>query len=68
MPYLLSERSSRWNPDALGAFIGLRLTTTKADICRSVMERVGYNLQVILDIFRQAVPIEQVIMIGGGAR
>ena len=38
LPYLLGERSPRWNPLAKGAFLGLNLTTTKADIFRSVLE------------------------------
>lgn len=68
LPYLLGERSPRWNPDAQGAFVGLKMTSTKADICRAVLEGVGYNLKVILDIFDAARPIDRVIMIGGGAQ
>jgi xylulokinase len=68
LPYLLGERSPRWNPDAKGAFLGLKMTSTKADICRAVLEGVGYNLKVILDIFDHASPIDRVIMIGGGAQ
>lgn len=32
LPYLLGERSPRWNPNASGAFIGLKMEHTKADI------------------------------------
>lgn len=68
LPYLLGERSPRWNPDARGAFIGLKMTNTHEDIYRAVMEGVGFNLKVILDIFNEAVPVNEVIMIGGGAK
>jgi xylulokinase len=68
LPYLLGERSPRWNPDARGAFVGLTMTTAKEDIYRSVLEGVGYNLKVILDIFDQKASMKEVTMIGGGAK
>ncbi len=68
LPYLLGERSPRWNPDAKGAFLGLKVTTTKEEIYRSVLEGVAFNLKIILDIFNQFNPIDEVIVIGGGAR
>ncbi|MGE5581076.1 MAG: xylulokinase [Bacillota bacterium] len=68
LPYLLGERSPRWNPDAKGAFLGLKVTTTKEEIYRSVLEGVTFNLKIILDIFNQFSPIDEVIVIGGGAR
>ena len=68
LPYLLGERSPRWNKDARGAFVGLSVTSTKAEILRSVLEGVGYNLKIILDILDKSIPIEEVTVIGGGAR
>jgi len=68
LPYLLGERSPRWNPDARGAFIGLTLSTTRSDIVRSVMEGITYNLGLIVDIFRNHVPMETMTIIGGGAK
>ncbi len=68
LPYLLGERSPRWNPNAKGAFIGLTMTSTKDSILRSILEGVGYNLKVILDIFDKKGDISDIIMIGGGAK
>lgn len=68
LPYLLGERSPRWNPDARGAFIGLRMTHTQSDIYRSVLEGVAYNLRVIMEVFEGSKTIEDVILIGGGAK
>lgn len=68
LPYLLGERSPRWNPDARGAFIGLSLTTKRADFVRSVMEGITYNLGMIVDIFRGHVPMDTMTIIGGGAK
>lgn len=68
LPYLLGERCPRWNADAKGSFIGMTIRTTKEDILRSVLEGVGYNLKVILDIFDKANPIDEISIIGGGAK
>jgi len=68
LPYLLGERTPRWNPDAKGAFIGLTLEHTRADVLRAVMEGVTLNLSIILDIFRTQIPIREITVIGGGAK
>lgn len=68
LPYLLGERTPRWDPDAKGAFVGLTLSHTRADLLRAVLEGVTLNLGIIVDIFKERVPIEEVIVIGGGAK
>jgi len=69
LPYLLGERSPRWNPDARGAFVGLTMRHTRADLVRAVLEGVTLNLRVILDaLTRQGIGIERVRVIGGGAQ
>jgi xylulokinase len=69
LPYLLGERSPRWNPRAQGAFIGLTIRHTRADMIRAVLEGVTMNLRVILDAFRiQGMEIDAMRVIGGGAR
>lgn len=69
LPYLIGERSPRWNNKAKGTFLGLTIGHSRSDIMRSVMEEVGYNLDVILNSFKSCgAGIEELIMIGGGAR
>lgn len=68
LPYLLGERSPRWNLDAKGCFVGLRISTKKQDMIRAVLEGVGYNLKVILDILENHKHKNSVILIGGGAK
>jgi xylulokinase len=69
LPYLLGERSPRWNPRARGAFIGLTIRHTRSDMIRAVLEGVTMNLRVILDAFRsQGAQIDAMRLIGGGAR
>lgn len=71
LPYLLGERSPRWDFDASGTFLGFRAGNGRAEAARAVLEGVGYNLKVILNIFDRSeeVPsIEEVALIGGGAK
>lgn len=68
LPYLLGERTPRWNVDAKGAFIGLTLNHTHGDMLRAVMEGITLNLGLIVNIFRQHVPLDSITAIGGCAR
>ncbi len=68
LPYLLGERSPRWNPNAKGAFIGLNLAHKREDLLRAVLEGITYNLELILQIFRKHVSIDTMTVIGGGAK
>jgi xylulokinase len=69
LPYLMGERSPRWNPDARGAFVGLTVRHGRGEILRAVLEGVTMNLRVILDAFRaQGTDIQAMRLIGGGAR
>jgi len=68
LPYMLGERTPWWSTDARGAFIGLSLASTRADMMRAVMEGVALNLGLIAEIFRAHVPVDALTVIGGGAR
>ncbi|MBN1565934.1 MAG: xylulokinase [Anaerolineae bacterium] len=69
LPYLMGERSPRWNPKARGAFIGLTIRHTRADMLRAVLEGITFNLRVIRDAFTaQGAQIDAMRLIGGGAR
>lgn len=68
LPYLMGERAPRWNPDAKGAFIGLKAETSRGDMLRSVLEGVTMNMAIILSALRKHVPIHEIVVIGGGAK
>ena len=68
LPYLMGERSPRWNANAKGAFVGLKMEHRRADMLRSVVEGIGLNLNIILQILRQHIPIEEMTVIGGLAK
>jgi xylulokinase len=69
LPYLLGERSPRWNPQARGAFLGLTNRHGQPDLLRAVVEGITLNLRIILEAFvQQGAVIESLRAIGGGAR
>lgn len=68
LPYMLGERAPRWDPHSKGAFIGLKPENTKGDMLRSVMEGVAMNLSIILDILKRHTSIEEIMVLGGGAK
>lgn len=68
MPYLMGERSPWYDANVNAAFLGLRQESEIGDMCRAVMEGVGFNLKIMLDIIRSEVPVEEIVLIGGGAK
>ena len=68
LPYLMGERSPWWNPDAVGTFHGLRAQSTRADLLRAVVEGVSLNMAAILELFREYQQIDELTLIGGGAK
>ena len=53
LPYLMGERSPWWNPHAKGVIIGLTLRHTRNGIARSILEGIGYNLKIILEVLKE---------------
>lgn len=53
LPYMLGERSPRWNPETSGSFLGIRMEHEKCDYVRAVLEGVAMNLDVILSAQRE---------------
>lgn len=67
LPYLLGERSPRWNVNARGAFIGLTSNSTDYEMLNAIQEGVCMNLNAIFSCFEK-LNIEDIVAIGGGAR
>ncbi|WP_100334011.1 gluconokinase [Bacillus alkalisoli] len=69
MPYLSGERAPKWNAKAKGGWIGLTLAHSSADMVRSVMESVIYNMYEIHDSLEgQAGETNKLLVSGGFAR
>lgn len=67
LPYLLGERTPHLDESATAMFFGLRNTTTKSDLCRSVLEGVSYSLKDCFSMIGEK-PKRRVIISGGGAK
>ena len=69
LPYLTGERTPHLDPNARGAFVGLRAHHSKAHLTRAVMEGVVFSLRDGLDIMRGlGVDVARARATGGGGR
>ncbi len=67
LPYLSGERCPYSDPNARGAFYGLSLSSTRADMTRAVMEGVTYSLRQVIDLIAAVQKPEKVYASGGGS-
>ncbi|TFG62345.1 MAG: pentose kinase [Spirochaetales bacterium] len=68
-PSLMGGATIYPSPNLRGAFAGIGLGNTKADLMRAVMEGVAYDLRLVLDCFRDLqVKVDEVRLVGGGSR
>lgn len=65
LPYLAGERGPIGDPDAKGVFFGLRLSHSRRDLARAVMEGIGFALRQIVDVFRKHGISPKIIRVGG---
>lgn len=69
LPYLMGERSPHNDPSARGAFIGMSLDTTRADMMQAVFEGVAFAMRDSLEIARsQNILPKRTKICGGGAK
>lgn len=70
LPYLQGERSPVWDPFARGVFCGLKLTSSKRDMLRAVLEGVAYAIRQNMEIIEGlgAVRVREILTMGGSAK
>ena len=69
LPYLMGERSPHNDPEARGAFIGMSMDTTRADMLQAVLEGVAFGLRDSLEVARSSgLEIKKTKICGGGAK
>lgn len=70
MPHLRGAGAPYWNPNARGAFVGLRDTHTQPECLRAVMEGLCMEARNILEVTERVFgsTIHTLNTIGGGAR
>jgi xylulokinase len=57
------------SPHIRGAFTGIDLRHTRADVIRAGMEGIAMNLASVLEILRRFVPLKgEMLMVGGGSK
>ncbi|MCH5198417.1 MAG: xylulokinase [Oscillospiraceae bacterium] len=69
LPYLMGERSPVNDTNARGAFIGLSLDTSRADMTQAVLEGVAFALKSMLEVANGlGIEISRSKLCGGGAK
>jgi xylulokinase len=69
LPYLMGERSPHNDPLARGAFVGMTMDTTRADMTQAVLEGVAFAIRDCVEIARaQGIRIDSSMICGGGAK
>lgn len=69
LPYLSGERTPHNNPHAKGVFFGMTHETKSVDLCRAVLEGVGFAFRDGVTVLEQSgVTSNDISLIGGGAR
>lgn len=69
LPYLMGERSPHNDPNVRGAFLGLGMDTTRAQMAEAVFEGVAFGLKDSLEIARSmGIDIQKTKLCGGGAK
>ena len=68
LPYLLGEREPYFDSRMRGAFLGLSASTTRAQMCRSVMEGVAMHLNLFKRLAEKNDTLHTMRIVGGGAK
>lgn len=68
VPSLFGERAPYFDYDARGAFLGLHSKTTRAELCRSVLEGVAFHLNLLCHVMQKSEKVNSMRIVGGGAK
>ncbi len=69
LPYLSASGTPYFDTDLPGAILGLRLSTTKGEITKALLEGVAYEMKLNLTLMEQSgMHIDTFVATGGGTR
>ena len=69
LPYLMGERSPINDTDARGAFVGMSMDTTRADLTQAVLEGVAFAIRDSFEVAKSlGASISRSMICGGGAK
>ena len=66
LPYFEGSGAPYWNPNDTGMFYGLKLSSTRADMARSVLEGIVMGMAENVSLFREKLGKVSQICISGG--
>jgi glycerol kinase len=66
LPYFEGSGAPYWNPKDTGMFYGLKLSTTRADMARAVLEGIVLGMEENVSLFRDKLGKVSQICISGG--
>ena len=69
LPYLMGERTPHNDTAARGAFVGMNMATTRAEMTRAVLEGVAFAIRDSVEIARaMGVDLTESMVCGGGSK
>lgn len=69
LPYLMGERTPYPDPFARGTFVGITPDTSRQSMSKAILEGVSFGLKDAFEIIKNmGIPVNEVRVIGGGAR
>lgn len=69
LPHFVTTGTPHFDSSATGAILGLKLTTSRGEVIRALLEGVTYEMRLNVEILAQAgIEIKQLRAIGGGAK
>jgi len=69
LPYFTPTGTPYFDTEAKGAILGLRLSHTRGDVLRALLEGVAFEMRLNMDVLdRSGMHINELVAIGGGAR
>ncbi|MFN8440483.1 MAG: FGGY-family carbohydrate kinase [Caldilineaceae bacterium] len=67
LPHFAGARTPLFNPEAKGAFFGLTLRHTRADLYRALLESVGFGIRQNIEAMRtEGLHPNRILAVGGG--
>lgn len=69
LPYFSGAGSPRWNPGLSGGFYGLNLTHQRIHFLRAIMESLGFEIRMNIELIEHSgVAVKQIILSGGASQ
>jgi xylulokinase len=69
LPYFTPSGTPYFDAHTTGAILGLRLSTTREEVLRALLEGVAFEMRLNLDILeRSGIRVDELIASGGGAK